>query len=104
MILEADSVINWKCGGEGGSGVEGVIRCDGKGERGSMSSSESTSSKSGSSDSDCSVTIRSEGLAVSFCFPVDLRRLVTVECEVDASRGTVPLLACESVESDTILD
>lgn len=69
-----------------------------------MSSNESCSSNSGSSVSDCSVTIRSEGLTVSFCFPIDFRRLLTVGCEVDASRGVFPLLACDSVESDAILD
>jgi hypothetical protein len=30
--------------------------------------------------------------------------LVTVDCEVGASRGTVPLLAGKSVESDVILE
>ena len=68
-----------------------------------ISSSDSSSSNSGSSGLDCSVTIQSEGLTVSFCFPVDFHRLVVEGCKVDASRGKVPLLACELVESDAIL-
>lgn len=69
-----------------------------------MSKSESPSSNSGSSVSDCSVTMRSGRLTGSFCFPADVRRLVAVVCEVDASRGTVPLLARESAGADVILE
>lgn len=90
--------------GRGVSGVVGVFKYDGKGDRGSMSSNESSSGNSGSSGSDRSVTTRSGGLAVSFCFPVDFRRLVAVGCEVDASRGKVPLLAGKSVESEGTLE